>query len=92
MPLTRIAIGTEAVAAAKRQEKPTTPAVRQTETHFNRALGVFRSAKRCPNTVERRSSGITFASGGGSLNSAAIFRSFWRSPVQWSSLQFSPLG
>ncbi len=57
-PLTRIAIETEAVAAAKCQEKSTVPAVRQTETHFNRALGVFRSTKRCTNTVERRSSGI----------------------------------
>jgi hypothetical protein len=45
--------------AAKGQKKPTVPAVRQAEGHFDGSFGPFRSAKRGTNPVERRGGGVT---------------------------------
>jgi hypothetical protein len=61
MPLARIAVGPEPITAAKGQEKPTAPAVRQAKGHFNGSFGLFRSAKRGTNTVERGDGGVTLA-------------------------------
>src|ERR1700688_2922392 len=59
--LARIAVRSEPISAAKGQEEPAAPAVRQAEVHLDGSFGLFRSSKRRTNAVERGCGGITLA-------------------------------
>lgn len=63
IPLARITIRLEPVAAAKCQEKAFFPGVRQVEIQLNNPVRFFRSAQRCTNAVKRRSCGVALTSG-----------------------------